>query len=119
MVLRLLVDVGGSACLGAAGGGGTEKRARSCASVSRIRLVMSWVCSSAFVNILGGAKLDAVQMDARWRTEGRAYCNSAMDAEQSDICSRWLSSSVMTDIWVVGVNVMRGVAVFGAHQQRR
>lgn len=61
MVLRLLEDVGGSACLGAAGGGGTEKRARSWASVSRIRLVMSWFCSSALVNILGGAKLDAVQ----------------------------------------------------------
>lgn len=31
---------------------------------------------------------------------GCAYCSSAMDAEQSEICSRWLSSSVMTDIWV-------------------
>ena len=29
MVLRLLVDGAGSACLGAAGGGGTENRARS------------------------------------------------------------------------------------------
>lgn len=60
MVLRRLVDVGGSACFGAAGGGGTEKRARSCASVSRIKLVISWFCRSALVNILGGAKLDAV-----------------------------------------------------------
>jgi hypothetical protein len=56
-VLRLLVDAAGSVCLGAAGGGGTEKRARSCSSVSRIRLVISWFWSSAFVNILDGAKL--------------------------------------------------------------
>lgn len=60
MVLRRLVDVGGSACFGAAGGGGTEKRARSCASVSRIKLVISWFWRSALVNILGGAKLDVV-----------------------------------------------------------
>jgi hypothetical protein len=98
MVLRRLLDVGGSACFGAAGGGGTEKRARSCASVSRIRLVISWFCNSALVNILGGAKLDSAQNDAVGGCLGRAYCSSAIDAEQSEICSRWLSSSVMTDI---------------------
>ena len=27
-----------------------------------------------------------------------AYCSSAMEAAQSEICSRWLSSSVMTDM---------------------
>lgn len=26
-----------------------------------------------------------------------------MEAEQSEICSRWLSSSVMADMWVVQV----------------
>lgn len=39
------------------GGGGTEKRARSCDSVSRIRVVISCWWSRAFVNILGGGKL--------------------------------------------------------------
>ncbi len=39
------------------GGGGTEKRARSCASVSRMRDVMSWLERSALVKILGGGKL--------------------------------------------------------------
>jgi hypothetical protein len=39
------------------GGGGTEKRARSCGSVSRIKDVMSAVESSAFVKIFGGGKL--------------------------------------------------------------
>jgi hypothetical protein len=29
---------------------------------------------------------------------GLAYCSSAIEAAQSEICSRWLSSSVMTDI---------------------
>ena len=42
-----------------------------------------------------------------------------MDAEQSEICSRWLSSSVMTDICVVKVKMHVGDAVFGAHQQHR
>ena len=39
------------------GGGGTENRARSCASVSRIRDVMSWLERSALVKILGGGNL--------------------------------------------------------------
>jgi hypothetical protein len=38
-------------------GGGTEKRARSCSSVSRIREVMSGVERRALVKILGGGKL--------------------------------------------------------------
>ena len=50
----------GSAAAGAAeggGGGGTEKRARSCASVSRIREVISGLERRALVKILGGGKL--------------------------------------------------------------
>lgn len=39
------------------GGGGTEKRARSWVSVSRIREVISWLERRALVNILGGGKL--------------------------------------------------------------
>ena len=42
--------------------------------------------------------LRTVQRECVW---GRTYCSSAIDAEQSEICSRWLSSSVMTDICVV------------------
>lgn len=42
---------------GGGGGGGTEKRARSWASVSRMREVMSWLERSALVKILGGGKL--------------------------------------------------------------
>jgi hypothetical protein len=69
MVLRLLVDAAGSACFGAAGGGGTENRARSCSSVSRIRLVISWFWSNAFVKIFGGANLGRVQ-SYTWRKSG-------------------------------------------------
>lgn len=43
--------------VGGGGGGGTEKRARSWDSVSRIRLVMSWLARRALVKILGGGKL--------------------------------------------------------------
>jgi hypothetical protein len=39
------------------GGGGTEKRARSCGSVSRMRDVMSWFERRALVKILGGGNL--------------------------------------------------------------
>lgn len=42
------------------GGGGTEKRARSWGSVSRIRVVMSGVERRALVKILGGGKLGGV-----------------------------------------------------------
>ena len=38
-------------------GGVTVNRARSCASVSLIKVVMSWGRRRAFVNILGGGKL--------------------------------------------------------------
>lgn len=48
---------GGGCWAEGGGGGGTEKRARSCASVSRIREVMSWFERRAFVKILGGGKL--------------------------------------------------------------
>lgn len=39
-------------------GGATVKSARSWVSVSLIRVVISWECRSALVNILGGGKLD-------------------------------------------------------------
>lgn len=42
------------------GGGGTEKRARSWDSVSRIRAVISWLDRSAFVKIFGGGNLVSV-----------------------------------------------------------
>lgn len=58
------------------GGGGTENKARSWGSVSRIREVMSEVERRALVNILGGGK-------------GRV----AIDSEESEICSRWRSRS--------------------------
>ncbi len=48
-----------AAAAAAGGGGGTEKRARSWASVSRMREVMSWLERSALVKILGGGKLFA------------------------------------------------------------
>jgi hypothetical protein len=70
-VLRLLVDAAGSACLGAAGGGGTENRARSCSSVSRIRLVISWFCSNAFVKIFGGANLGVFSRECSGRSGER------------------------------------------------
>jgi hypothetical protein len=46
-------------CVAVGGGGGTEKRARSWASVSRIREVMSGLESRALVKIFGGGKLHA------------------------------------------------------------
>ena len=51
--------LGGSGFWLVAGGGGagTEKRARSWASVSRMRDVMSWLERRALVKILGGGKL--------------------------------------------------------------
>lgn len=39
--------------VGAGGGGGTENKARSCASVSRINDVISWLERRAFVKIFG------------------------------------------------------------------
>lgn len=39
------------------GGGGTEKRARSCASVSRMRDVMSWFARRELAKIFGAGKL--------------------------------------------------------------
>lgn len=53
------------------GGGARWKRARSCASVSRIRAVMSWVERRALVKILGP-----------WKG------SSAIELEQREICSR-------------------------------
>lgn len=71
MVLRRLVAVAGSACLGGAGGGGTENKARSCSSVSLIRLVMSWFWSSALVKILGGANLGVFSAHPKGRSDAR------------------------------------------------
>lgn len=48
----------------AGGGGGTENRARSWASVSRIKDVMSGFESRALVKILGGGKLWNHQLGA-------------------------------------------------------
>lgn len=77
MVLRRLVDADGSACLGGAGGGGTEKRARSCSSVSRIRLVISWFWRRAFVKIFGGANLACCQtrVGREEAVNARQLCN--------------------------------------------
>lgn len=60
MVCRRFDGRGGSGfcrVAGGGGGGGTEKRARSCASVSRISVVMSGLVRRALVKILGGGKL--------------------------------------------------------------
>lgn len=54
------------------GGGGTEKRARSCGSVSRIKAVMSWDARRALVKILGGGNLGVVVNAA-----GFGYCGVA------------------------------------------
>src|SRR5271163_3265062 len=40
--------------------GSTEKSARSCGSVSRIRFVISWFPSRALVKIFGGGKLSHI-----------------------------------------------------------
>lgn len=66
MVCRRFVGFGGSGAWVVAfgGGGGTEKRARSWASVSRIKDVMSWLERRALVKILGGGKL--VVMPGGW-----------------------------------------------------
>lgn len=54
--------------VGGGGGGGTENSALSCVSVSRINEVMSWLLSSAFVNIFGGGNLVCVsQVEGRER----------------------------------------------------
>lgn len=58
-VCRLPEGLGGSGfwLVAGGGGGGTENSARSWASVSRIREVMSWFARRAFVKIFGGGKL--------------------------------------------------------------
>lgn len=52
------------------GGGGTEKRARSWASVSRMSVVISGVERRALVKILGGGKLSGVSCVV-WGCGGR------------------------------------------------
>jgi hypothetical protein len=54
---ELEVEGYGAEAVGCGCGGGTEKRARSCGSVSRIREVISGVDRRALVKILGGGKL--------------------------------------------------------------
>lgn len=64
----LVAAAGCCCCWGSSGceegegraGGGTEKRARSWVSVSRMREVMSWFERRALVKILGGGKLGFV-----------------------------------------------------------
>lgn len=58
------------------GGGARWNKALSCASVSRIRAVMSCVDSSAFVKIFGP-----------WNG------SSAIEFEHNEICSRWEESN--------------------------
>lgn len=57
----VLASSGGGFCdaeeEGGGGGAGTEKRARSWDSVSRMSDVMSWFDNRAFVKIFGGGKL--------------------------------------------------------------
>lgn len=60
---------------GGSGGGARWNSALSCASVSRIRAVMSCVESSAFVKIFGP-----------WKG------SSAIEFEHNEICSRWEES---------------------------
>ena len=47
---------------------------------------------------LGRGKAGRVSEEQTAADMELAYCSSAMEAAQSEICSRWLSSSVMTDI---------------------
>ena len=61
--------------VGGSGGGARWNKALSCASVSRIRAVMSCVESSAFVKIFGP-----------WKG------SSAIEFEHNEICSRWEES---------------------------
>lgn len=87
-------------------GGGTEKRARSWGSVSRIREVMSGVERRALVKILGGGKLVGLLIwvgDWRLELDGKrgGYGSVAIDSEQRDICSKWRERR---DI-VVGVDI--------------
>lgn len=66
------------------------KSARSWASVSRIRLVMSGVFRRALVKRFGGGKLRGVSTEILYWIEG-SYESSEMALAESAICSRWLS----------------------------
>lgn len=58
-------------------GGATVNSARSWISVSLIRVVISWGCRSALVNILGGGKLDKLSV-LGWHWDSRVsrqLCN--------------------------------------------
>lgn len=57
VALKIVFRLFDSEAFGAGGGGGTEKSARSCDSVSRISVVMSCERRSAFVKTLGGGNL--------------------------------------------------------------
>lgn len=88
--------------MGKGAGGGTEKRARSWGSVSRIREVMSGVESMAFVKILGGGKLVVCMLVGH---KGlvlvlSTYERVAIDSEESAICSRWRDRSAIVIIRV-------------------
>jgi hypothetical protein len=82
--LRLLAFSGyGVDAVGRACGGGTEKRARSWGSVSRISKVMSCVERRALVKIFGGGKLGGVSRNGQY--QNYAYGRVAIDSEERAI----------------------------------
>lgn len=89
-VCRLLLVFSGYGVLAEAEawGGGTEKRARSCGSVSLIKRVMSVVLRRALVKIFGGGKLRGVRWDCGRVGEIGLYGRVAIDSEERAICSR-------------------------------
>ena len=92
-VCRRIEGAGSGGWLANGGGGGTEKSARSWTSVSRIRLVMSGLASSAFENMRGGGKLRSVSLVSKGRVCcrlcTRAYGRLSMPLQLAEICSRW------------------------------
>ena len=73
-------------------------RARSWASVSLIKVVMSWCWSSAFVNILGGGNLVNYFVSACIERRGRLGStdgSSAMAFAERAICPIWFSIMFM------------------------
>lgn len=67
--------------------GSTENRARSCGSVSRIKVVISRVRNIAFVNIFGGGKLSSGLAWLEFLL-GATHERSEIALDESEICSR-------------------------------
>lgn len=102
----LCSDVGSGFVTGG-GGGGTENRARSWVSVSRINEVMSWLESRALVNIFGGGNLySGCVSDRLVHCPGAWNLRKAVNAlarhgdllkvggeERHDVCARLFSYS--------------------------